>query len=106
MSGDSGALRGLWRWPGDMAAAALARDAERTCPLPSAVGFAGSHGVSVHREERGDDTWVELACSCALDLGDCSAERPRGLVGPLVGERVKDVGHGDHAADERDGLAG
>jgi len=58
------------------------------------------------REECGDNTRVELACGAALDLSERLLDRPRGLVGPVVGEGVKDVGYGDDAPDERDGLTG
>jgi hypothetical protein len=59
----------------------------------------------MHREKCGDDTWVELASGRALDLGDRSFGGPRELIGSIVGERVKDVGYGDHPAHERNGLA-
>jgi hypothetical protein len=35
--------------------------------------------VTASREDCGDDAWIELACSCVLDLGDGLIDRPRGL---------------------------
>ena len=99
-------LGGPRRWPGSRPAPVLPRRDDRARPLLWAAGFGGHRGVFARREERGDDTWVELASGGALDLGDRSLDGPRGLVGSIVGERVKDVGHGDHSADHRDGLAG
>ena len=37
----------------------------------------------------------------ALDFGDRLGDRPRRLVGPLLGERVEHVGDRDDAAGER-----
>ncbi len=74
--------------------------------LPQTPGFRRNHAVVVHREESSDDTWVELAPRHSPYLGDRLLRWPRRLVGSIMGERVKDVGHGDYAADERDVLAG
>jgi hypothetical protein len=68
--------------------------------------FCGNRDAIVDRKERVDDTRVELAPCCALDLGDRLLDRPRGLVRSIVSERVKYVRHSDHSADKWDGLAG
>jgi len=57
-----------------------------------------NRGVLLHREECRDDTWVELAPGCPLYLRNRSLDRPRRLVRSIVGERIKDIGHGDYAA--------
>jgi hypothetical protein len=55
-------------------------------------------GVLLHREECRNDSWVELASGCPLDLRNRLLDRPRRLVGSFVGERIKDVGDGYYAA--------
>jgi hypothetical protein len=52
-----------------------------------------------------DESGVELRAAQTPDLGDCFLDGPGVLVGPLVGERVEDVGDGDQSTGEGDLVA-
>ena len=53
-----------------------------------------------HPQERIDDLGIELPQPLPVDFGDRLGDRPGGLVGPLLGERVEHVGDRDDPAGE------
>src|SRR5271156_4532131 len=64
---------------------------------------ARSHrGILMRCEERGAHPRVELATRCPPDLFDGLLQWPRGLVWPIVGQRVEHIGYGNHAPDDGD----
>src|SRR5688572_22145461 len=77
------------------------RSAERMC-----IGGLSDRDVRRllldYAQERVDDLGIELPRPLTFDLGDGFDDRPRRLVGPLLCERVEDVGDGDDSPGERD----